>query len=161
MVILTALTLVMTVGYNNPINIPWVEDWPFNDPDQFRNVLVAATVYDGHLFGKYAHITGDDSYTKKTINGRWKDDNSETKGKNLLIGGVSYLWGGLRLFAGAGYLDHPDYIRLSGHYQFNLGLQYQIGDFEVGYEHFSNGRSIFGNDHPNIGIDFFTVGYRF
>ena len=161
MITLSASALAITLGYNIQSYLPWTERYEFNNPSQFHNALVAVTVDKGPLFGKFAHITGNDSHEAKVFNGAWTLDSSETKDKNLLIGGVHYEWRDVRMFAGAGYLDHPDDIRLSGHTQFNLGVQYQIGGLLLGMEHYSNGRQIFGGTSPNVGIDFVTLGYRF
>ena len=161
MITLASAALAVTLGYNIQHYLPWTEQDDFNDPSQFHNALIAVSVDSGPWFGKFAHITGTDSHTHKTIDGKWELDDSETRDKNLLIGGVHYEWRDVRMFAGVGYLDHPDNIRLSGHTQFNLGLQYRVGDFSIGLEHYSNGRQIFGSSYPNIGIDFMTVGWAF
>ena len=161
MITMAASALALTLGYNIQAYLPWTERYEFNDPSQFHNALIAVTVDNGPLFGKLSHITGNDSHERKVVSGAWVPDDSETRDKNLIIGGVHYEWRDVRLFAGAGYLDHPDDIRLSGHTQFNLGVQYQIGGFLLGMEHYSNGRQIFGGASPNVGIDFLTLGYRF
>lgn len=160
MITMAASALALTLGYNIPDYMPWTPEYNFNHPNQFHNALVAVTVDKGPLFAKFAHITGNDDHEGKFISGEWVRDNSETRDKNLIIGGVHYEWRDVRLFAGVGYLDQPDDIRLSGHTQFNLGVQYQIGGFLLGMEHYSNGNQIFGGKVPNVGIDFVTLGYR-
>lgn len=161
MIILAAAALSVTLGYNVQSHLPWTERIEYVNPAQFKNVLVAVTEQTDHMFIKYSHIGGSDDHQYKRVDGVWSYDTNEIKPKNLFILGFHHSFGNLDGFAGVGYLDHPDDIRLSGHTQFNLGFNYSFDNLTIGFEHYSNGRQIFGSSAPNIGIDFITVGYKF
>lgn len=160
---LSQMVLIFTLGYNSPVSLPWEWSGNYNKPDQFHNVLASVTAENNSgQFFKYAYISGNDSHNGKYIAGNWVRDNSKTPDKNYFAVGQSfYLWN-MRAGIGYGYLDKPDNIRLSGHWQFNISLAYQWNNVLLGLEHYSNGSNFFnGSNQLNRGIDFFTIGYKF
>lgn len=161
MINLATAVLSLGMGYNMPFYMPWTSQANFNKPDQFRNVLITVTEENGSgQFFKYAFISGNDSHNGKYAgSGIWKPDSSETRNKNLAMIGQAFYYDKIRFSVAGGYLDHPDQIRLSGHFQLNLGLGYRFDNWQIGIEHYSNGRGIWGGSMPNIGIDFLQVSY--
>lgn len=162
MILLAATAISLTLGYNSPFVSPWMTDRNFNEPDQFHEALISVTAKQEFTFIKAVAIVGNDSHNGKYAgNGEWiLDTSGDLPDKHLLIAGARYEWDRLSGFIGAGYLDQPDNVRLSGHFQMNLGINYTFENLEIGIEHFSNGAGIWGGDLPNEGIDFFTIGWK-